>query len=481
MKMNDFEAVIGLEVHAELKTASKIFCSCSTAFGASPNTQCCPICMGLPGALPRLNRRAVELAAMAGLALDCTVSPLCRTDRKQYFYPDLPKAYQISQAELPLCRNGFLTIKTLAGERRIGISRIHIEEDAGKLIHSEGSTLIDYNRSGIPLIEIVSEPDLHTGREAADYLRALRAVLVSCGVTDGKMQEGSLRCDVNVSVRRVGEKKLGVRTEIKNINSFVFVEKAIEYEIQRHAALLADGKEVPFETRRYDEASGKTVLMRVKERAEDYRFMKEPDLPPIYLREEEIEALRAMLPELPDARAERLVREYAIAEDDARILCSDRALADYFEAVAGNCRYPRLAANLLLTDLLRRCQTDPFHSPVSAQRLSSLAALLGEGTVNSTTAKKLLQRLCEGDFDLSATVERESLGQIRDEEILKKTVLETLDELPRAVSDYKNGKNVAIKSLQGRVMARTQGRADPVMTERLLKTLLAEYEVEQHV
>lgn len=481
MKLSDFEAVIGLEVHVELKTATKIFCSCPTDFGAEPNTRCCPICMGLPGAMPTLNRRAVELAVMAGLALHGTVLPLCRTDRKQYFYPDLPKAYQISQAGVPICRNGYLTIATPDGDRDIEITRIHIEEDAAKLIHADGRTLVDYNRSGVPLIEIVSEPQLRSGKEAADYLRNLRSILVSCGITDGKMQEGSLRCDVNVSVRPLGSVKLGVRTEIKNLNSFAFTEKAIEYEVRRQCELICRGEAVRMETRRYDAASGKTVLMRTKERAEDYRFMTEPDLPPIFLSEEEIETLGNALPELPEARAARLSKTYGLPEGDARILCEDALLADYFESAADVCAYPRLAANLLLSELLRYCESEPFSSPVSARRLSVLAELMGEGTVNSSTAKKLLLRLCEDDFDPRETVEREGLAQIRDTELLTRAIMETLAENPRAVADYKNGKTAAMRSLQGRVMARTAGRAEPVLTEHLLKQILEEYEVEPHV
>ncbi|MBR3895252.1 MAG: Asp-tRNA(Asn)/Glu-tRNA(Gln) amidotransferase subunit GatB [Clostridia bacterium] len=474
MSRSDFEAVIGLEVHAELRTKTKIFCSCPTDFGAEPNTQCCPICMGLPGSMPSLNRRVVELAAMAGLALHCTVSPISRTDRKQYFYPDLPKAYQISQGEVPLCRNGYLVLKTAEGERRIGISRIHIEEDAGKLMHENGKTLIDYNRSGVPLIEIVSEPHLRSGREAADYLRTLRAILVSCGVTDGKMQEGSLRCDVNVSVRPVGMKTFGVRTEIKNLNSFTFVEKAIEYEIARQIALIERGEGVRMETRRYDAVSGETVLMRRKEQAEDYRFIVEPDLPPILLTETEIEALRQCLPEFPDARAARLVREYGLAEKDARTLCQDVALGNYFEAAAKSCAYPRLVSNLLLSELLRHCDGAEFVSPVSADRLAALADLMGEGTVNSATVKKLLLRLCEGDFDPRLVVEQEDLGQIRDKAKLRTVALEVIAENPRAVADYRNGKNAALRSLQGRLMAKTGGRAEPILSEKIMKELLKE-------
>lgn len=472
MSRSDFEAVIGLEVHAELKTKTKIFCACPTDFGAAPNTQCCPICMGLPGAMPALNRSAVMLAATAGLALNCTVSPLSRTDRKQYFYPDLPKAYQISQGEMPLCRNGYLALNTSAGERRIGIARIHIEEDAGKLIHAAGRTLIDYNRSGVPLIEIVSEPHLRSGHEAADYLRTLRAILVSAGVTDGKMQEGSLRCDVNVSVRPVGSKTLGVRTEIKNLNSFVFVEKAIEYEIARQISLIERGEHVQMETRRYDAARGETVLMRRKERAEDYRFMIEPDLPPILLCEAEIEALRRALPEFPKEREARLVREYGLAPNDARTLCQDVALGDYFEAAAKACSYPRLVANLLLSELLRRCTGGDFAAPIPSARLSSLAELMGEGTVNSATVKKLLSRLYEEDFDPRAVVEREGLSQIRDEKLLKEIVLQVIAENSRAVADYKSGKAAALRSLQGRIMAQSGGRAEPMLTENILKSIL---------
>ena len=334
MSYADYEAVIGLEVHAELKTESKIFCSCSTSFGAEPNTHCCPICLGFPGTLPILNRRAVELAVMAGAALNCEISNLSRIDRKQYFYPDLPKSYQISQADSPICKNGYLDIQIEEGELRVGITRIHIEEDAGKLIHNGEHTLVDANRCGVPLIEIVSSPDLRTGKQAAAYVRALRSILTTCEISDGRMQEGSLRCDVNISVRRRTDAAFGTRTEIKNLNSFTFIEKAIDYEFARHCKLLERGEALPMETRRYDPATGKTYPMRTKEQVSDYRFLREPDLPPIYLTDGEIKRLCASLPELPAARAARLGNEYGVRPHDAAVLTANRALADYYEAAA---------------------------------------------------------------------------------------------------------------------------------------------------
>ena len=472
MSCTEYEAVIGLEVHAELKTESKIFCSCATSFGAEPNTHCCPICLGLPGAMPTLNRRAVELAVMAGAALNCEISELSRIDRKQYFYPDLPKAYQISQAGTPLCQNGYLDIETDGGVMRVGITRIHIEEDAGKLVHTGKHTLIDCNRCGVPLIEIVSEPDMHSGKQAAAYVRALRSILSTCEISDGRMQEGSLRCDVNISVRRRNDPNLGTRTEIKNLNSFAFIEKAIEFEFSRHCSLLENGEQVTMETRRYDPATGRTYPLRNKERVFDYRFMSEPDLPPIQLSSEEIEALRGELPELPAARTARLCRDFGIRRQDALVLTADKLLADYYEAAAGQSQYPRLVVNLLLSELLRLCTGDGFSSPVTPQRLAQLAQLLGDGVINSATAKKLLLRLAEADFDPEATVEQEGLAQIRDASVLTLLVEETLQTEARAVEDYKRGKTNALRSLQGRLMARTGGRADPVMTEHLLRQAL---------
>ncbi len=464
----NYETVIGLEVHAELKTASKLFCACSTAFGAPPNTQCCPVCMGLPGALPTWNRRAIELAVQAGILLGCRIEEVSHAARKQYFYPDLPKAYQISQGDFPLCRDGSLTVETEAGKRRVGIIRIHVEEDAGKLIHQGDKTLIDGNRCGIPLIEIVSAPDLRSATEASAYLKKLKELLVAAEISDCKMQEGSLRCDVNLSVRPMGTEEMGVRTEIKNINSFSFVEKTITYEAQRQIDALERGEPIFPQTRRYDEKSGKTVLMRIKESADDYRFLEEPDLPPLYVSKETVERLRAALPELPEEKRERLTKEFGISPEDAAILASDTALANYFEKAAALTAYPKHLAGLLLSDLMRYCQSDPFVSPVSAERLGELSTLFGDRTVNSATAKKLLVRLTKSDFSPREAVEKEGLSQIRDEGLLLSHVQAVLSENPQAVEDYQNGKKAALQALLGRLMANTGGRAEPVLAQTLL-------------
>jgi len=474
MNLNAYEAVIGLEVHAELKTQSKIFCSCSTAFGGAANTQCCPICMGLPGAMPSLNRRAVELAVMAGILLHCKIAPISRIDRKQYFYPDLPKAYQISQGDFPLCRNGYLEFEAGGKLCRVGIARIHIEEDAGKLMHLSDRSLVDYNRCGIGLIEIVSEPSLRSGEEAAQYLKALRSLLSACEISDCKMQEGSLRCDVNVSVRKKGSDTLGVRTEIKNLNSFAFVQKAIDYEFCRQCELLEQGKPMVAETRRFDPAIGKTYVMRTKETVSDYRFLVEPDLLPIAVSDQDIERIAREIPELPQARSERLIREFDIRKGDADVLVSDPMLADYFETVAKHTNFSGTALNLILGELLRMNEGDAFSTPILPSRLAELADFLGEGTINHSTAKKLLGRLSTADFDLASVIKSENLGQIRDEATLQAVVREVLLKNARAVNDYRGGKTAALRALQGQAMAKTAGRADPVLLERLLLAALQE-------
>ena len=475
----DYELVIGLEVHAELRTESKLFCACPTAFGAEPNTQCCPVCAGLPGAMPVLNRRAVELAVVAGVAMGCEISKVCRMDRKQYFYPDLPKAYQISQADDPICRNGVLTVETAEGTRRIGITRIHLEEDAGKLIHTDGVTLVDCNRCGVPLIEIVSEPDLRSGAEAAAYLRELRGVLLACGVSDCRMQEGSLRCDVNLSIRPMGERALGTRTEIKNLNSFSFVEKAIAVEARRQYEELRREGCVRQRTVRFLPALCKTEPMREKENAADYRFLQEPDLLPFRISEETVARLKRMLPELPAARRARLQAKYGVSKNDAAVLTQAVGLADYFEAAAKMSRYPKTVAAMLLTDLLRFCAEEPFRSPVSAQRLGELADMAGERSINSAVAKKLLLRLTERDFSPREVASRENLLQINDASLIRSWVDAVLAEETRSVADYLGGKRNAARALQGRLMTKSGGRVDPLMAERLLTEALERLEKER--
>ncbi|MBQ9086763.1 MAG: Asp-tRNA(Asn)/Glu-tRNA(Gln) amidotransferase subunit GatB [Clostridia bacterium] len=472
--MKKYETIIGLEVHAELLTETKMFCSCPQKFGGEPNTRCCPVCLGLPGALPVLNRRAVDLAVLAGLATSCDVATQCKMDRKNYFYPDLPKAYQISQMDLPLCRNGYLTIDAKEGEKRIGITRIHMEEDAGKLIHdpTEG-TLIDFNRCGVPLIEIVSEPDLRSAEEALAYLQKLRSVLLYVGASDCRMNEGSFRCDVNLSVRPVGEWALGVRTELKNLNSFSFTARAIEYEAARQINILEAGGQVLQETRRFDPSSGKTLPMRSKEDAADYRYFPEPDLPYIVLSREHISALGATLPMLPDERRKRYREVFGVSAYDASLLVSDRSMADYFEAAAPLTAYPKLLANLMITDLMKLNREEYFSCPISPAHMAEVADLLGNGAVNSSTAKKLTVWLWKKDQSPRTLVEEKQLSQIRDESVLRSAVTEMLAENPKLLADYRGGKLAAAKAMTGRVMAKTEGRADPLILDKILKEELS--------
>ncbi len=462
-----YEAVIGLEVHVELNTATKIFCSCPTTFGSAPNTLVCPVCMGLPGTLPTLNKRAVELAVRAGLATGCKIASRTRFDRKNYFYPDLPKAYQISQYEFPLCYGGGIDI----GAKTVGITRIHLEEDAGKLIHdSEAGTLIDYNRCGVPLIEIVSEPDIRSADEAKAYLSELRTVLLYAGVSDCRMDEGSFRCDVNLSVRRRGETALGVRTEMKNINSFAFVAKAIEYELARQIEVLESGQHVVCETRRFDESTGKTHAMRSKETAADYRFFPEPDLLPFSTDEAFVESMRAALPRMPAERRAEYIQRYALTTADAAIITQRPQAADYFEVAAARTRYPKTVANVMISELLATVGAEGFDCAVSPEQLAELADLYGDGVVNSSTVKKLLGLCAQTQRMPAELVEQYELAQINDKERLSAVLDTVLTENPKLLSDYKNGKTAAKKAIIGRAMAMTGGRANPIVLNELWET-----------
>lgn len=464
--MADYEMVIGLEVHVELDTRSKIFCACPTSFAAEPNTQCCPVCMGLPGSLPVLNRRVVELAVSAGLATNCKIARFSRLDRKHYFYPDLPKAYQISQFDLPLCAHGFVQI----GEKRVGITRIHIEEDAGKLVHTpSGETLIDFNRCGVPLIEIVSEPDMRSAREAREYLSALRAILVAAGVSQCRMEEGSMRCDVNISVRFPGQ-ELGVRTEIKNLNSFASVERAIEAEYARQSAVLRAGGTVEQETRRFDPESGQTFPMRRKENADDYRYFPDPDLPPLALSEAWIEARRAALGELPDARRERLTAAYGFAAHEASALAAAPTLCGRFEA-AWQRTPSRGALKRLIVSRLAR---DPEDAAPAPEALASLAEMLDAGTLSAGGAAKALEAHLESGESAQEAVERLNLAQISGREALLPIAQAVLAENEALAASYRAGRVNALKGLMGAVMAKTHGRAEPRMAEALLRELLGQ-------
>lgn len=470
-KYDAYEMVIGLEVHAELRTETKIFCACPVTFGAPPNTQCCPVCMGMPGALPTLNRRAVEFAIRAGLAANCTIAEVCRLDRKQYFYPDLPKAYQISQYDRPLCANGYLEIDSGEGKKRIGITRIHIEEDAGKLIHdAEHGTMLDCNRCGVPLIEIVSEPDLRSAEETVAYVRALRSILLYVGVSDGKMQEGSLRCDVNLSVRKKGDTAFGTRTEMKNINSFTFIAHAIEYEFRRQVDLLENGEQVMPETRRFDQNSGKTFTMRRKESADDYRFFPDPDLPPISVTAAEVAEIARQLPMLPSERRALYRERYAISDYDCAVLTRDRAFADVFECAAAHTAYPKLLANLMTGELLRLLPPDflPSDLPKHPASLGAIADMMGDGRINSSTAKRLVGEVLRNDCDPEETVRTRGWEQIRDRAVLASIVEEVMAHEQKSVADYRRGKKAAAKAIVGRVMAQTAGRGDAALIDALV-------------
>ena len=472
MSREDYEVIIGLEVHSELSTKTKIFCSCPTTFGGSPNKQTCPICMGMPGTLPVLNEKVVEYAVKAGLATNCEISRNSKNDRKNYFYPDLPKAYQISQFDKPLCEHGYVEIDTENGKKKIRLTRIHIEEDAGKLNHDDfaGDSLVDLNRAGVPLIEIVSEPDLRSSEEVESYLRKLKSILEYIEVSDCKMQEGSFRADVNVSVRKKGDPKLGTRTEMKNMNSFRSITRAIEYEIDRQIDVIEDGGEIEQETLRWDDVSGKTFSMRDKEDAQDYRYFPDPDLVAIKLSDEYIENIKKNLPELPESRKERYLTQYNLSEKDAKIITSSKYLSDLFENAIKVCNNPKAVSNWIISDIsriLNETEMDPIEIPFDSNQLGKLIILIDKGTISSSIAKKVLVEMFEHPRDPEDIIDEKGWVQISDEGAIKDVVMRVLDANPQSVSDFKGGKQKALGFLVGQAMKETRGKANPQMLNQM--------------
>lgn len=466
-----YELVVGLEVHVELKTSTKMFCACPTVYGAPPNTQCCPVCLGYPGALPVMNAQAVHLAALAGMALGCDVHLRTKMDRKNYFYPDLPKAYQISQFDQPLCTGGGLTIETAEGEKQVGITRIHMEEDAGKLLHTEEGTLIDCNRCGVPLIEIVTEPDFCTPQEAAAFLRKLRTVLLYAGVSDCRMNEGSLRCDVNLSIRQPGQ-PLGTRTEMKNLNSFQSVQRAIEGEYRRQVEAMERGENIVQETRRFDQGTGQTYAMRRKENTQDYRFFPEPDLPPVTLTEEQLALWRKELPTLPDERKAGYISQYGLSSYAAEQLVSSKTMADYFEKAAAQTHAVQTMANLITTQVFRLLKTEDEEPPLPEARLAKIADMAADGEINGGSAKKMIDALWRLDEEPEAYAARNGLMQVNDEAQLRKAAQQAIKDHPDMVEKYRKGKLTMKKALMGAAMRLCAGQADPVLLQRMIDETL---------
>ncbi|HEY9874437.1 MAG TPA: Asp-tRNA(Asn)/Glu-tRNA(Gln) amidotransferase subunit GatB [Candidatus Obscuribacterales bacterium] len=478
-----YEAIIGLETHCQLSTQSKIFCNCSTEFGANPNENVCHVCLGLPGVLPVLNRKVLEYAVKAGLALNCEIAPYSKFDRKQYFYPDLPKNYQISQYDLPIAEHGWLEIELVddAGNpirKRIGITRLHMEEDAGKLVHAgsdrlSGSTysLVDFNRTGVPLIEIVSEPDIRSGIEAAEYAQELRRIVRYLGVSDGNMQEGSLRCDVNISVRPVGQEKFGTKVEIKNMNSFSAIQRAIDYEIDRQIQAIETGERILQETRLWEEGNQRTISMRSKEGSSDYRYFPEPDLTPIQVSAEQLEHWKAELPELPASKRHRYESELGLSPYDARVITDDRLVAEYFETTVAAQANAKQAANWVMGDIAAYLNTEKLSITQIALKplvLAELLALIEEGTISGKIAKDLLPELLTQGGSARELVERKGLVQISDTGELEKIIDEIIAASPKELEQYRSGKTKLLGFFVGQVMKKTSGRADPKLTNQML-------------
>ncbi len=474
----EYEAIIGLEVHAQLNTKSKIFCSCSTEFGAEPNSHLCPICAGYPGVLPVLNEEVLRKSILTGLALHCKISDFSRFARKNYFYPDLPKNYQVSQFEQPICYEGYLDVPTEKGIRRIGVTRAHMEEDAGKLIHSgRGESFVDLNRTGVPLLEIVSEPDIRTPDEAKEYMQMLCSLLKYLDVCDGNMEEGSLRCDANVSIRPVGQKEFGTKAEVKNINSFNFVKKALEYEIKRQLEVVQDGGKILQETRLYDSDRNVTESMRSKEQAHDYRYFPEPDLVPIEVSTEYIAEIKSKMPELPWDREARFVKELGLPDYDAHVLTSSRALAEYFEEALAIHNNPKGIANWIMAELMRELSGRETHLsefPLSPRQLAGLVKLIDNQTISGKMAKNVFADILKTDKDPEAYVKEKGLVQITDSSAIEKMIEEVIAANPKAVEEYKGGKEGAINSLVGQAMKASKGKANPQMVRDLLLKKLTE-------
>lgn len=472
-----YEAVIGLEVHAQLLTESKIFCSCSTQFGASPNTHVCPVCLGMPGVLPVLNKRVVEFAMKMALATHCQINPYSVFARKNYFYPDLPKGYQISQYEHPLAEHGWVEIEVNGQKKRIGITRIHMEEDAGKLIHDPHKPVsyVDFNRTGVPLIEIVSEPDIRSPEEAVAYLKKLRSILRYLEICDGNMEEGSFRCDANISLRPAGSETFGVKTELKNMNSFKHVQYALAYEIKRQKAILEEGGTVIQETRLWDEAKGVTRSMRGKEEAHDYRYFPDPDLVPVVIDEAWIDAIKSTLPELPDAKKERFIKEYNLPSYDAEVLTTSRALAEFFEAVVKVCANPKLASNWVMSELLGKLNQEKkevAECPITPKQLGELLALIEKGTISGKIAKTVFEEMYATGKSPAQIVEEKGLVQITDETTLRKIAEKIIEAHPKEVNQYKAGKERLLGFFVGQMMKETKGKANPQLANKIFKELL---------
>lgn len=467
-----YELVAGFETHIELATKTKIFCSCTTQFGGDPNTHCCPVCIGLPGALPRLNEQVVRYAIMAGLATNCEISEISKMDRKNYCYPDLPKAYQISQYDKPLCKNGYVELDS---GKRIRINRIHIEEDAGKLIHKDGDTYVDYNRGGVPLIEIVTEPDFRNTDEAREYVEKLQQVMRYIGISDCRMQEGSMRCDVNISVREEGSEQLGTRTEIKNMNSITFITKAMEYECERQIKVIESGDKVVQETLRYDDVTNTTSSMRSKEDAHDYRYFREPDLVTIYVTKEEVESIKATLPMLPHDKCKLYVDSYSIPKKDAAQLTKYRKISEYFDKAIEGVKNPKTVANFIIGQMFSRLLTEKdkeaFEIKTTPQQLSHMVKLIESGKLKNNLAKSALEKMLDSGKPVTDFVSEEDMAGL-DESALTKLCEDAIDSMPNAVDDYRNGKEKAIMALLGNVMKNSRGRADAASVTAKLKELI---------